>query len=377
MLRGISTPVTLVTALGITTLVAAKSAFGEACDQSNTHLDGGSFQLVTDCNPTLYCADNSTCAYKGCRRDTYPFGYNDYAYDQLPPLCPEGQFCPDEGDQCRPQVPIGQRCQKDRDDECERPPNYRDLAGYLNTNGTICLSFTCYLANVTLGQTCVNDNTPYTAYNDNGDAYAFIVSRDDCANGLYCDATELRCMKNKAIGATCSGNKECLSYNCEADGRCGKAADAVIHPPAWQYVLIGLGIVVLIGGVMTGLWLMHRRTRKENQIKLEQYYNEQIAYRQSIMSMSHAKNSLLSLPPNTTPDYARQSLYRDDAAWSSATDPSLIPPNMRRDSVSGWSDTDKPSDMARADSEVLLMPDQRYSDAPESSRRPGNGREGW
>lgn len=34
-------------------------------------------------------------------------------------------------------------------------------------------------------------------------------------------------------------------------------------------------------------------------MKLEQYYNEQIAYRQSIMSMNQAKNSLLSLPANT------------------------------------------------------------------------------
>ncbi|WWD20420.1 hypothetical protein CI109_104896 [Kwoniella shandongensis] len=370
MVLGSSRPMFLVAALGLAALVSAKSQFGEACSQSNAHLDAGSFQLLTDCDPTLYCADNSTCAYKGCRKDTYPFGYNDYLYDQLPPLCPEGQFCPDEADQCKPQVAIGEGCQKDRDDECQRPPNYKDLAGYLNTNGTACLNFTCYLADVTLGQTCVNDNTPYTAYNDEGAAYAFIVSRDNCANGLYCDGTELKCMKSKLVGAVCSGNKECLSYNCD-NSKCGKAADAVVHPPSWQYVLIGLGILILIGGVMTGLWLMHRRSRKENQIKLEQYYNEQIAYRQSIMSMSHAKNSLLSLPPNTSPDFARQSLYRDnDAGWSSATDGGLVPPNMRRDSTSGWSDSDKPtSNMAQADSEVLLMPDQRYADAPESSRR--------
>lgn len=50
---------------------------------------------------------------------------------------------------------------------------------------------------------------------------------------------------------------------------------------------------------MVSLWFLHRRSRKENQVKLEQYYNEQIAYRQSIMSMNQAKNSLLSLPANT------------------------------------------------------------------------------
>lgn len=63
-------------------------------------------------------------------------------------------------------------------------------------------------------------------------------------------------------------------------------------------------------GTFVTLWFMHKRFRKENQIKLEQYYNEQvslhsspgdskltgqIAYRQSIMSMSQAKNNLLSV----------------------------------------------------------------------------------
>lgn len=38
--------------------------------------------------------------------------------------------------------------------------------------------------------------------------------------------------------------KRCLSYNCEDNGKCGKAANDVVHPPAWQYVLVGLGIVI-------------------------------------------------------------------------------------------------------------------------------------
>ncbi|WVQ66202.1 uncharacterized protein L199_004381 [Kwoniella botswanensis] len=356
-------------------VVSAKSGFGEACDQSNTHLDANTYNLITDCDSTTYCASNGTCAYKGCRKDIYPFGYSDYAFDQLPPLCPQGQFCPDEGDQCMDQVPVGGSCQKDRDNECALADNYKDLAGFLNTNGSICLNFTCYYANVTLGQTCVTDNTAYTAYLDSGAAYAFIVSRDNCANGMYCDGTALQCMKTKRQGEACSGNKECSTYNCGDDGKCGKAADDPIHPGAWQYVLVGLGIVILIGGVMTGLWFAHRRSRNENQIKLEQYYNEQIAYRQSIMSMSHAKNSLLSLPPNTSPDIARSSLYRDDSGWTSATNDELLPPNVRRDSTSGWSDGDGPTRerIERVDSDALLMHphahasnrESRYMDAPE------------
>jgi hypothetical protein len=48
----------------------------------------------------------------------FPYGYNYVPFDKLPPLCPLGQFCPDEGDQCLPKVPVGQQCQKDRDGGC-------------------------------------------------------------------------------------------------------------------------------------------------------------------------------------------------------------------------------------------------------------------
>jgi predicted histidine transporter YuiF (NhaC family) len=81
-------------------------------------------------------------------------------------------------------------------------------------------------------------------------------------------------------------------------------------------VIPSLTPVAVIVGILVALWFFHRKTRKENQIKLEQYYNEQasrpalvpsvvqadsmqLAYRQSIMSMSHAKNSLLALPADT------------------------------------------------------------------------------
>ncbi|EIW71414.1 hypothetical protein TREMEDRAFT_27793 [Tremella mesenterica DSM 1558] len=285
--------------VGLASFAYAKSGWGEACSQANSHLDSDTWALDSDCDATTYCADNSTCAYRGCRKDIYPFGYNGVAFDQLPALCPLGQFCPDEGDRCLDQVPVGGSCQKDRDDECAPSPDWNDLNGYLNVNGTVCLNFVCQYANVTLGLQCILENTPYTGYLDSGAQYAFVISRDNCANGLYCDGTAMQCMKDKAFGAACTGNKECLSYNCGSDHKCGRAADEPIHPGTYAYVLVGLGITILILSVMISLWFVHRRSRKENQIKLEQYYNEQIAYRQSIMSMSHAKNSLLSLPPNT------------------------------------------------------------------------------
>lgn len=83
-------------------------------------------------------------------------------------------------------------------DECEGPPNFKDLAdtsGYgLNVNGSVCLNNVCmcvssastplsvpYLyriryANMTAGQSCVVENTGYIVYSGNTE-YVDIVSR--------------------------------------------------------------------------------------------------------------------------------------------------------------------------------------------------------
>ncbi|KAL1412561.1 hypothetical protein Q8F55_000308 [Vanrija albida] len=316
--------------------IAGKGVWGDTCSQANSKLDSSTWALSTDCGANTYCDETGHCVPKGCRQDLYPLGYSNYSFAQLPPLCPQGQFCPDEGDRCLEQSPFGGPCQKDRDDQCQPPPNSKDLAGYLNVNGSICLNFTYSDAQV--GQTCVNENTLYTGTNDDGVQFAYIVSRDNCRNGYYCDGSTNQCMKGKNRHQACSGNKECISYNCQPNGTCGKAADEPLHTPAWVYAIVGIAIVALIVGVMTGLWFLHRRSREEHQVMLEQYYNEQIAYRQSIMSMSHAKNSLLSLPQGTTPDAARASLFgnEDSAAYSTAINP--VPPNMQREVSAGYSD---------------------------------------
>jgi len=194
----------------------------------------------------------------------------------------------------------------------------------------------------------VNENTLYQEETDDGRQFAFIISRDNCINGFYCDGSSNVCVRKKHRHDKCSGNKECFSYNCQADGTCGKAADEPLKPQPWVYVVIGLAIVILIVGVLTGLWFLHRRWREENQVKLQEYYNEQIAYRQSIMSMSHAKNSLLSLPAHTTPDAALNTLYQDESTGYTTAranaDP-LLPPNMRREVSGAYSD----------DSDLLLV----------------------
>lgn len=72
---------------------------------ANNRLNPNTYNFVTDCNPTTFCnPSTSICEKKGCRRDIvscwsssahtqYPYGYAGVPYDQLPPLCPEGQLC--------------------------------------------------------------------------------------------------------------------------------------------------------------------------------------------------------------------------------------------------------------------------------------------
>jgi hypothetical protein len=214
---------------------------------------------------------------------------------------------------------------------------------------------------VTAGQPCINENTLYQDETDDGRTFAFIISRDNCIKGQYCDGQSSVCVAKKHRHEACTGNKECISYNCQANGKCGKAADEPLAPKPWVYAVVAIAIVLLIGGVLTGLWLLHRRWREENQVKLQEYYNEQIAYRQSIMSMAHTKNSLMALPQNSTPDDARASLYTNDdsAGFTSARQPAdpLLPPNMRREMSGAYSD----------DSEVLLV-NKRASGGPRFRR---------
>ena len=138
---------------------------GGACNINNNRLQIGTYEFSSDCNSVTYCnATTSTCQKKGCRRDQYPFGYAVGA--NLPPLCGQGEFCPDEEDACQPLLAVGSDCQLNRDgttvsllripkkvlisaqqDECQPPPDAKSLTdntGHgLNVDGAVCLNFQC------------------------------------------------------------------------------------------------------------------------------------------------------------------------------------------------------------------------------------------
>jgi len=238
------------------------------------------------------------CQLKGCRKDEYSIGWPEGS-SSMPPRCSKGSFCPDEEDACQPLLPVNSDCQLNRDDECEGPPNYQELAdatGHgLNVNGSVCLNYKCMWANVTLGLDCVVENTAYTSYGAH-DEYIDIVSRDNCRRGLYCDTNQKVCITSKGLGGTCDADKECLSYNCLPSGTCGTDVTEPRHLGAWVYAIVGIGIFGGMFATLIGMFFLHSKQRDAERERRMQYWREQNAFRQNIMQMREtARNSVLSL----------------------------------------------------------------------------------
>jgi hypothetical protein len=169
-------------------------------------------------------------------------------------------------------------------------------------------------ANVSVGETCVIQNTGYVAYGPEGE-FIDIVSRGNCKIGLYCDSQQKKCIQTKKEGESCGADKECASYNCGANGKCDKAADAANKVAIWVYVIVALCIIGGMVGTLVALYFVHRRERDAEREKRIQYWREQHAFRQNIAQMrSTAHNSILSLnQSNRSTMYSREGLHSEDS----------------------------------------------------------------
>ena len=275
--------------------LAGSVSKGGACNTANNRLQPGTYQFYSDCDSVTYCASNSTCLLKGCRRDIFPFGYPQDDTG-LPPICKPGNFCPDEEDACQPLLPVNSPCQLNRDDQCQPPPNFAQLADTsgmgLNTNGSVCINNICMWANATVGENCSVENTAYIAYGPSGEEFIDIVSRGNCRLGLYCDSQKRTCVQQKAVAVACDADKECASFNCLASGVCGKSAAAPNHVGAWVYVLVGFGIFGGMFGTLYALFVLHRNHRDKEREKRLQYWREQVR----ILYLSLSLSFFFSLP---------------------------------------------------------------------------------
>ncbi|RDB16991.1 hypothetical protein Hypma_002678 [Hypsizygus marmoreus] len=299
---------------------------GDSCNIGDNRLQAGTYQFWSECNSQTYCGSSGKCETRGCRKDDFPFGYA--PDDKLPEKCPKGQFCPDEEDQCQQIQPVGSDCQLNRDDQCEGPPNFKELADTsgrgLNVNGSVCLNSKCMWANATLGVACIVENTPYTAYGVDGE-FIDIVSRGNCQLGLYCDAAQKVCMAEKLFGEACTADKECSSWNCLGSGVCGVSESIPHHFAIWVYIVVGLGIFGGMFGTLFGLYWTHRKQRDEEREKRMQYWREQNAFHQNLLAMREtARASILSLPGNGNSS-ARSTLYSRDGAFSDDVSAPILP----------------------------------------------------
>jgi len=319
-------PLTLIL-FSLNSLVSAGGAhYGQACELGTNRLQLGSFQFYSDCDSQTYCNSSSLCDKRQCRRDDFPFGYSQDS-GGIPDKCPKGQFCPDEEDKCQPLLSVGSPCQLNRDDQCEAPSEFSELADHSNRgynfNGSVCLNNVCMWANVTVGLACVVENTAYIGYGVEGNATEFIniVSRGNCRLGLYCDAQSKVCVQNKGRNEACTADKECESYNCLKSGVCGLPADTPNRFPAWVYVLVVFGIFGGMFGTLYGMYIWHRRQRDRDREKRVQYWREQKAFRDNILQMRDTANEILA----TNPSSRRSTIYSREGAGSSESQASILP----------------------------------------------------
>ncbi|OCH85557.1 hypothetical protein OBBRIDRAFT_815031 [Obba rivulosa] len=261
------------------------------CSTKDDHVDPDSHKFMSDCNDQTYCttATNGTCQTRQCRRDEFPFGYG--PGDAVPPLCPRGSFCPDEGSGCQPLRSVGQSCQLSRDDQCAPPPNWQQLASSQNANGSLCLHSTCVFANAGLGQRCVIDDITYIDTGPDGQQHSNVVSRHNCQTPrFYCDPTYLQCFKAKAIASTCEIDQECTSVrngpslNC-GGGVCSDPPGTPLQVAPWQYSVTVSCVITVMIAIVALLTLVHRRLRMKHYREVREYYDEQLSFRHTLAAL--------------------------------------------------------------------------------------------
>lgn len=104
------------------TIYAGSVNIGGNCSVGDNRLQSGTYQFWSDCDAVSFCSDAGVCTAKQCRKDEFPFGYQQGA--TLPPKCQKGEFCPDEGSECQTLIDVGNPCQLNRDGKESESSNY-------------------------------------------------------------------------------------------------------------------------------------------------------------------------------------------------------------------------------------------------------------
>ena len=179
---------------------------------------------------------------------------------------------------------------------------------------------------MTLGQSCIMDNTTYFDFGPDGGRPSNVVIRDNCQSPrFYCDPEKNVCVLTKAVGFPCLSDVECQTvrpslpdisfkkiisefqcagYVARMWSRrevCGATGDALSHRTmavgyydfqhSWRYVMIYVTrtlffltisslsspvcVIAMMATCLT-LFLVHKRHRYQRHKDLREYYLEQL-----------------------------------------------------------------------------------------------------
>lgn len=142
--------------------------------------------------------------------------------------------------------------------------------------------------------------------------------RDNCDTALYCDSDNLICQSTLAIGQTCQSDSHCNSSNCAfstdssinpsssnisnnnisnvlnsyiQQGTCQASPSTPLQISNWVCFFVIAGICLAMFGLVFGLFQMHKAESQTRREILNQYWEEQLAFRKSIIAL-HTTMSL-------------------------------------------------------------------------------------
>lgn len=174
-----------------------------------------------------------------------------------------------------------------------------------------------------------------------------LLTRDSCVSpGLYCDDITQICIAQKSLGVTCAEDRECITNTCDDKShQCANAPETPRAFPVWVYVVVGLAIIIVIVLICVALFFIHQRTRKRRQAKVDQYFQEQIAFRNSIISMhSAARSSMYSLPTASPQESKSNIALNTVPAHDQPEGYGRVPTNVAMNKQSGLRNVQKPED---------------------------------
>ncbi|KAI9253192.1 hypothetical protein BY458DRAFT_549906 [Sporodiniella umbellata] len=265
---------------------------GQTCDASALY-KSGTFEYDDSCKSIyLFCDPTSnTCNYKGCSNSDYIKNW-DTTFRPIPTRCNSKSFCPDSHSRCTELLPVGARCEMQRDDEC---------AG----SNSICLNATCFIKGAPLGGNCGADTTVYYSQDADESMVQQTIIRDNCTDGTYCLGST--CVLSKGLNAVCDQDRECLSGSCSNEGICIQGPDVFHVIKSWLWGVLGAAIVIFVLLVLGLLWILHRYQSKKEHAKAHKFFgdNEEFSKYALMGEMHQVDSNRTSLLYLTTPDYLK------------------------------------------------------------------------